>query len=98
MSLETAARIIDPIRAVAWECGYAVAIHGTLDRDIDLVAIPWMEVTSDVNILLGRVCRAARGRMDLTGWRKRPHGRLVCCIRLEGKEYIDFSVTPREKK
>jgi hypothetical protein len=27
--------------------GYALAIHGTLDRDLDLVAIPWTEEAGD---------------------------------------------------
>ena len=98
MSLETAARIIEPVRAAAFECGYAIAIHGTLDRDIDLIAIPWIEVTASVEVLLAKVCRAARGRADIQGWRQRPHGRLVRIINLEQGEYIDFSITPKVQK
>lgn len=35
--------IIDPLRKKAREMGYALTVHGTLCRDIDLVAIPWTE-------------------------------------------------------
>ncbi len=34
-------KLIAPMRAKARELGYALAVHGTLKRDIDLVAIPW---------------------------------------------------------
>lgn len=34
-------KLIEPLRDVARRLGYAIAVHGTLKRDIDLVAIPW---------------------------------------------------------
>lgn len=33
--------LIGPIRERAKELGYAVGVHGTLKRDIDLIACPW---------------------------------------------------------
>jgi len=33
--------LIAPLRAVAIEHGYALTVHGSLERDIDLVAVPW---------------------------------------------------------
>ena len=36
-----AAALIEPLRAVAREHGYALTEHGSMQRDIDLVAIPW---------------------------------------------------------
>lgn len=33
--------LIGPIRERARELGYAIAVHGTLIRDIDLIAVPW---------------------------------------------------------
>lgn len=34
-------QLIGPLRAKARELGYALAVHGSLQRDIDLIAIPW---------------------------------------------------------
>jgi hypothetical protein len=31
------------IRTAAKELGYAIALHGTLTRDLDLLAVPWIE-------------------------------------------------------
>ena len=38
-----AGKVIDDIRAIAREHGYAIAVHGSLraESDIDLVAAPW---------------------------------------------------------
>lgn len=35
--------LIDPLRLAAKACGYALAVHGSLKRDIDLIAVPWVE-------------------------------------------------------
>src|SRR5262249_28678854 len=34
------AKLIEPLRARAGELGYALAVHGSLARDIDLIAMP----------------------------------------------------------
>jgi hypothetical protein len=34
-------RLITPLRATARAHGYALAVHGSLARDIDLIAVPW---------------------------------------------------------
>lgn len=35
--------MIPALRFVARSCGYALAIHGSLKTDIDLIAAPWRE-------------------------------------------------------
>ena len=35
-------KVIDKIRAIAKKHGWAVGVHGTLKRDIDLIAVPWV--------------------------------------------------------
>ena len=54
--------IIEPMRRVAKEFGYAITIHGSLNRDIDLVAIPWREHNvADPDVLVVRLCGAVCG-------------------------------------
>lgn len=36
-------KLIGPLRAKARELGYTVAVHGSLRRDIDLIAVPWLD-------------------------------------------------------
>ena len=40
------ARIFTQARIVAWQHGYAMTLHGSLTRDLDLVMIPWTEQAS----------------------------------------------------
>lgn len=44
-------RLIGPLREVARAHGYALAVHGTLAYDIDLVACPWSEPLSEAKVL-----------------------------------------------
>lgn len=39
-------RLIGPLRAKAKDLGYAIGVHGSISRDIDLVAVPWSEGAS----------------------------------------------------
>lgn len=94
--------LLPPIREVARALGYAIAVHGSLARDIDLVAIPWTEEAHDGETLAQAVAGAAAATGD--GWagvggafapKPKPHGRTAWTIHLEGGTYIDLSVTPR---
>ena len=90
---------------VAREHGYALAIHGSLEHDMDVVAIPWVENPSDAETLVqamwGRVkwlsCRHDEFPNQAT---EKPHGRRSWFFPLlqappgEGRSGIDLSVMP----
>lgn len=111
-SYEQYKRLIGPLRAKARELGYAVGIHGTLKRDIDLIACPWTTEAVDARTLaeaLQAVAREICGKADLA-WHPgkgqeftlegapglKPHGRLCWSIHLGLGPYIDLSVMPRQ--
>lgn len=93
-------QMIEPIRARARELGYAIAVHGTLKRDIDLVAIPWTAEAVDAHEIAEAVRLVAE---SITGWAKlrvgledseyfrqgaresKPHGRLTWSFHLTEK-------------
>lgn len=95
--------ILAPMRRVAKDCGYALTVHGTLNRDIDLVAIPWVEHgVKDKDVLLGRIAGAVSG---VTGrchahpkdWTAKPHGRFAQILNVwcgETSTSLDISVMP----
>lgn len=97
--------ILPPMRRAAKDAGYAITVHGSLNRDIDLVAIPWAEHnvwTADALIvsLLGAM-RGVVGRAHChdKDWVNKPHGRraktlLVWCGENSGT--LDLSVMPCE--
>lgn len=93
--------ILPPMRRAAREAGYAITVHGSLNRDIDLVAIPWAEhgvwtIDALIETLVGAV-RATIGRCFCheKEWTVKPHGRrakilLAWCG--ESTAQIDLSV------
>ena len=101
--------IIEPMRRVAKDFGYAITVHGSLNRDIDLVAVPWSEHNvADPDVLVIRLCGvigAVTGRCNfqsdlptsLIKWGEKPHGRKATTLMVwfgENHTDIDLSVMP----
>jgi hypothetical protein len=88
--------ILPPMRRAAKDAGYAITVHGSLNRDIDLVAIPWREHNIVVpDSLVVSLCGAVRGvtgrcnfmssRNDdgsgsIVNWAPKPHGRQAATL------------------
>lgn len=103
-------KLIEPMRKTARALGYAIAVHGSLARDLDLVAIPWTESAACAHDLVSALMTTVRETGDGTGYLAgdscemltggtKPHGRRAWSIYLGGKAktYIDLSVMPRAK-
>lgn len=83
---------------VAKEHGYALTVHGSMARDFDFVAVPWVEEASAPADLAAALIRACGGFLapheERELPRRKPHGRLCWAIHLGGGPYIDLSVIP----
>ena len=99
-------RLIEPLRAVAWWHGYALGVHGSLERDIDLIAVPWIEDCAPQEVLAEAIRQCALREIGYA-WLAaeerdayfqkgcpgaHPHGRRVWSFHLGGGPYIDLSV------
>lgn len=71
-----AAAMYPELAAIARRHGYALAVHGSLARDLDLVAIPWVEEAGDPDSLLDEIT-ATFAVQRLRGMGVKPHGRLA---------------------
>ena len=84
--------------------GYAVAVHGSRVRDLDLVAIPWTAETAITALGIADIIAAAiPGLLQGREPEKKPHGRLGWVILPRvcwgfDTWYIDLSVMPRRGK
>lgn len=77
--------------------GYALTVHGTMARDLDLVAIPWTDDAEPSEKLIKAFCRALKDRRvayQLPVKTPKPHGRTAYTFPLSDG-YIDLSVMPR---
>ncbi|HEY6731952.1 MAG TPA: hypothetical protein VI039_13130 [Solirubrobacterales bacterium] len=88
---------------VGRKAGYAVACHGSRVRDLDLVAIPWVEDTAYTPLMIAEeIARAIPGTISGKA-EKKPHGRLGFVIQPKvhwgfDRWYIDLSVMPRRRR
>lgn len=91
----------------ARELGYALALHGTLRRDLDVVAIPWTAEAVPARELADAMIETSGGFLGhgetdeyfLAGCPDaKPHGRLCWCVHLGAGPYIDLSVVPRTEE
>jgi hypothetical protein len=97
--------LIPAMRERARRLGYALAVHGSLEYDIDLVAAPWTEQAVAADELAEKLrtcCEAITGfawvRDDKEWPERKPHGRLAWSWHMGGGPYIDLSVMPRSEK
>ena len=98
--------VLDDLKLAARGCGYALAVHGSRARDIDLIAVPWTERADTSELLVQRLCGVLSGKMGRAlpmgddDWTKKPHGRRALTIILAGamSPEIDLSIMPRVEK
>ncbi len=95
--------------SIARRHGYALAIHGTLARDFDLIAVPWVEEASDALTLIKAIKKATRTvthheefdhlQKDCAPNQK-PHGRVAYSLHVTNfgmyGGYLDISVMPKK--
>jgi len=78
--------------------GYALAIHGSLQRDFDLIAIPWIDDAAPAEALITALANALSCYNDpalmIDGPTDKPHGRRAWNISLGAGLVLDVSVMP----
>ncbi len=84
------------IIAAAYTNGYAIAVHGSMARDFDLVAIPWREIATTPIELVTAVMTAVGGFVNAQEENPtvKPHGRLTWVIHMGCGMWLDLSVMP----
>lgn len=85
-------------REAALECGYALALHGSMISDMDLIAVPWVNEAKTPDEL----AKAISDCIDGTAWKdhhlmdrhEKPHGRVTYTLSIMGDWHLDLSVLP----
>lgn len=78
--------------------GYALAIHGSLANDFDLIAVPWVDMAAEPKTVIDEVLK----KFAVTMFKNqdigdpRSHGRIAYKLALSfGDCALDISFTPR---
>jgi len=70
--------VLPKIRGAARDCGYAIGLHGSVRRDLDLIAVPWVLTHVDKDTLASAIQEAACGlKSESYTWEQKPCGRLA---------------------
>lgn len=77
---------------VAREHGYSIGLHGSMRRDCDLIAVPWVEKHSTPDDLIVALC-AALNASEIGGREEKPVGRIAVNLAIDGwYRLIDLSI------
>lgn len=98
-SIACHAAILPALVQVGIDCGYAVAAHGSLRRDLDIIAVPWVKWAVPVKELADLLAKVCNGKIVNEPF-KHCHGRLSFQIHLgeiiqnpyNSDSYIDLYV------
>lgn len=80
---------------IARSNGYAMAVHGTMGRDADLVCIPWVDSASDPQKVVDDILAEFAFSTLPDDPTTREHGRIVYTLAYVGSCFIDLSFMPR---
>lgn len=85
---------------IAHEHGYALAVHGSLQNDFDLVAVPWTvgaHTAEELIAALAKRCNLCYGEFGtgVLGPELKPHGRRAWFLIVGAGSGLDISVMPR---
>lgn len=79
---------------IAREHGYALAVHGSVKRDFDLVAVPWEGIPTHPEVLFDSMRKAIAKHWDVAaqGPELKPHNRFAWSLTLGSGSYLDISI------
>lgn len=90
--------LYNSIRQAAINCGYALAVHGSMHSDMDLIAVAWVDDAKLVECLVEAINDCIGGTVwkghNLTTGTKKPHGRICYSLSIGADWYIDLSIIP----
>lgn len=86
----------DDLRNAALSHGWALALHGSLKSDMDIMAMPWDEHASSVDVMINQLClcftEAAQIEKMIKRSTDKPNNRVVYTLPIWADFYLDINV------
>lgn len=83
--------MFEPLKEIALKYGYNLVLHGSINRDMDLIAIPWIAETGDVEEMVNDFCEYVGGEINEDCCNTTHHGRLQYVIDIYRGGYLKGS-------
>ncbi len=85
----------EDIRQCAMDCGWAVALHGSLSSDMDIMAMPWVKNAVTFKEMVNRISKLFKDNdtssQYVITYNEKPHNRVVATIPIWSDFYLDIS-------
>lgn len=96
------ASMYEDIRKCALDCGWAVALHGSLSSDMDIMAMPWIEDAVSFEELIKKLSELFVDNISSENYfityNEKPYNRVVATIPIFADFYLDISTIKIMKK
>lgn len=89
------ANLYPSMRDIARAHGYALAVHGSMLRDLDLIAVPWTKEACDPQELADIFFKSFHF-VHMDGPEEKHHGRKAWTLAFPGVCFVDLSIMPME--
>ena len=90
------ATILESLRKTCLDYGYALAVHGSCSRDMDLIAVAWTDSAIKPDLLIDEIQKCLFATIYNKDINKdgllRSHGRVTYTIAIQDDWFIDFTV------
>lgn len=90
--------LYESFRKAALECGYALGLHGSMQRDMDLMAMAWVENPKPIEVLVEKINEC----IGETVWKEENlklkevrFGRHIYTLSIMGDWHLDLSIIPK---
>ena len=87
------------LRQAAMDCGWALGLHGSLNSDMDIMAMPWVKEAIPADDMIQHLidtCFYDDGIMEKIGYQKdetsKPNERIVYTLSIWADFYLDINV------
>jgi len=88
------------LREKALDCGWALALHGSMNSDMDIMAMPWTEDAKPADYMIGKLTEVfwdENNDQDLLHHviktvGEKPNGRVVYTLPIFDTFYLDINV------
>lgn len=95
------ASMYEDIRKCAMDLGWAVALHGSLKADMDIMAMPWTKEATNFETLVAAIVGLFNENEMVhhssIDYFNKPHGRIVATIPIWEDFYLDISTIDTRK-
>ena len=85
----------EDIRKCAMDCGWAVSLHGSLNSDMDIMAMPWVENAVSFKEMVDRISKLFKDNdmssQYVIAYDEKPCNRVVATIPIFADFYLDIS-------